>query len=269
MNQLKQFKTLDVEFSGLALMVSLNRPEVRNAMNLQMLEELFEVLEISNNNAAVRALVISGHGEHFCAGGDIKDMASAKQQAIQGDEQSFYRLNRRFGALIQAVNQTPIAVIAVLRGSVMGGGFGLACVSDYAIADQTARFGLPETSLGIPPAQIAPFVAARIGLKRARYLALFGRSLNAQQALEANLIHHLAEDEAGLKKLLFNALQDLKRCAPEANKATKQILLSTATTPLEQLLDQAAIAFNEAVSGEEGQEGTMAFIRKQKPSWAQ
>ena len=142
------------------LHITLNRPEARNAMSLAMVNELMDVFDWLENNAGgaeVRALVLRGADGHFCAGGDIKDMAGARQQAAEGDPEAFLRLNRRFGEMISTANRLPQVLITVLEGAVMGGGFGLACVSDVAIAAGDAKFGLPETGLGVIPAQIAPF----------------------------------------------------------------------------------------------------------------
>ena len=114
------------------LHITLNRPEARNAMSLAMVNELMDVFDWLENNAGgaeVRALVLRGADGHFCAGGDIKDMAGARQQAAEGDPEAFLRLNRRFGEMISTANRLPQVLITVLEGAVMGGGFGLACVS--------------------------------------------------------------------------------------------------------------------------------------------
>lgn len=144
MSSLPQCQTLLLELHGGVLHVTLNRPDSRNAMSLQMVSELREVLAAVRDDRAVRALVLSGAGGHFCAGGDIKDMANARAQSTE----AYRDLNRAFGALLEEAQHTPQVLITVLQGAVLGGGFGLACISDIAIADHQAQFGLPETSLG-------------------------------------------------------------------------------------------------------------------------
>ncbi|WP_458723966.1 enoyl-CoA hydratase/isomerase family protein [Pseudomonas brenneri] len=243
------------------LHITLNRPQSRNAMSLQMVSELRTVLADVARDEHVRALVISGAGGHFCAGGDVKDMSRASSREGLRD------LNRVFGALLQEVQALPQVVIVVLQGAVLGGGFGLACVSDIAIADHQAQFGLPETSLGVLPAQIAPFVVQRIGLTQARRLALTAARFDGVEAQRLGVVHFVEHDPQGLAQRLDEVLGQVLRCAPRANARTKALLLQSLDQPLELLLDQAADWFAEAVTGEEGIEGTRAFVEKRKARW--
>jgi len=159
-------------------------------------------------------------------------------------------------------------VITVLQGAVLGGGFGLACVSDIALADHQAQFGLPETSLGLLPAQIAPFVVQRIGLTQARRLALTAARFDGTQARRMGLVHFVEHDAQALAERLDEVLAHVLCCAPGANAATKKLLLASVGQPSDELLDQAAEWFSEAVTGAEGVEGTLAFVQKRKPGWA-
>lgn len=129
MSHLPECQTLLLELHGGVLHVTLNRPDSRNAMSLQMVSELRAVFAAVADERDIRALVLSGAGGHFCAGGDIKDMASAR---AQGGE-AYRELNRAFGALLEEAQHTPQVLISVLQGAVLGGGFGLACVSDVAM----------------------------------------------------------------------------------------------------------------------------------------
>jgi len=257
--------TLLLDHADGVLTITLNRPEVRNAMSLAMVEELRAVLRTSAADASIRALVLRGAGEHFCAGGDIKDMAGARARAQTEGENAYRQLNRAFGALLEEAQNAPQVVIAVLEGAVLGGGFGLACVSDIAIAHPSAKFGLPETSLGIIPAQIAPFVVKRIGLTHTRRLALTAARFDGEEALRLGLVHVC---DADVEQRLAQVLDQVRQCAPGANAATKALLLATEREPLNSLLDDAAGLFAAAVVGEEGVEGTMAFMQKRKPGWA-
>ena len=142
MADLPNCDTLLLSLEGGVLHVTLNRPESRNAMSLAMVSELRAVLESLRTDLSVRAIVLRGAGGHFCAGGDIKDMAGARAKG--GD--AYRSLNRAFGSLLEEAQHTPQVLIAVLEGAVLGGGFGLACVSDIAICHQDAKFGLPETT---------------------------------------------------------------------------------------------------------------------------
>lgn len=269
---LPETETLLLEQQDHALHITLNRPKARNAMSLKMVQELMAVFESVQNDTSIRAIVMRGAEGHFCAGGDIKDMANARMAAgskAEGDQDPFYALNREFGRMITFANQIPQVLIVVTEGAVLGGGFGLACISDVALSAADAQFGLPETGLGIPPAQIAPFVVTRIGLTQARRLALLGARFNGQEAKELGIVHEAHESKEELEAALATVLKQVKRCAPEANRTTKALILGVGKQPLEDLLDGAAESFSQAVQGPEGQEGTMAFVQKRLPKWAE
>jgi isohexenylglutaconyl-CoA hydratase len=265
MSDLPHCETLLLERAGGVLHVTLNRPDCRNAMSLAMVEELRAVLDSVRNAPAVRALVLRGSGGHFCAGGDIKDMASARATGAT----AYRTLNRAFGSLLEEAQAAPQTLVAVLEGAVLGGGFGLACVSDIAIAQANAQFGLPETSLGVIPAQIAPFVVQRIGLTQARRLALTAARFDGAEALRLGLVHYCETDETALEQRLSEVLGQIRQCAPGANAMTKALLLASEREALAPLLDRAAERFATAVTGAEGVEGTLAFVQKRKPKWAQ
>jgi isohexenylglutaconyl-CoA hydratase len=265
MPQLPACQTLLLSLDASVLHITLNRPDSRNAMSLAMVSELRAVLESLRNDLNVRAIVLRGAGGHFCAGGDIKDMAGAR--AAGGD--AYRSLNRAFGSLLEEAQSAPQVLIAVLEGAVLGGGFGLACVSDIAICQQDAKFGLPETTLGILPAQIAPFVVRRIGLTQTRRLALTAARFNGSEAERLGLVHFSESDSEAIDVRLHQVLSQVRQCAPQANAQTKALLLAAETEALGPLLDRAAEQFAAAVTGAEGVEGTMAFMQKRAPKWAQ
>ncbi|NHB59292.1 enoyl-CoA hydratase/isomerase family protein [Acinetobacter sp. 194] len=262
--------SIELEQSGSILKIWLNRPDSRNAMSLNMVKSIMNVFNAIADDSSIRGVVFRGRGNHFCAGGDIKDMAAIRAEAASlGSNKPYIDFNRQFGAMIELVDQAPQTVVAVLEGAVLGGGFGLACISDVAIAHQDAQFGLPETGLGILPAQIAPFVVKRVGLTQARRLALLGARFNGNKALQFGVIHEVAENENELEQLIETTLEQIKRAAPLASRATKALLhRASSSESLSNLLDDAAAQFADAVSSAEGMEGTMAFIQKRKPSWA-
>lgn len=263
------YQTIEVTRQDFTLTIILNRPQCRNAMNLQMVNELRQVFSQLNTDLSVRAVVLRGEGDHFCAGGDIKDMANAGTQSdATSDAKPFYELNRAFGHMIQQANHLPQVVICVLEGAVMGGGFGLACISDLALVLRQSYMSLPETSLGVIPAQIAPFVVQRIGLTQARRLALLGQRISAQEAVDLGIAHVLCETPEEIEQRLKLALSQVQNCAPHANATTKALLHKSATMDLDGLLDQAASDFANAVTSLEGTEGTLAFVQKRKPNWA-
>jgi isohexenylglutaconyl-CoA hydratase len=270
MSELPNTETLLLELVEGVLHVTLDRPDSRNAMNLAMVGELRAVLAAVHGDLSVRAIVLRGAGGHFCAGGDIRDMASARARSQgEGGADAYRALNRAFGSLLEQAQHTPQVLIAVLQGAVLGGGFGLACVSDIAIARQDARFGLPETTLGILPAQIAPFVVGRIGLTQTRRLALTAARFDGVEAERLGLVHFSEPDDEAIEARLQQVLSQVRQCAPQANAQTKALLLAAENEALGPLLDRAAEQFAAAVTGAEGVEGTLAFVQKRAPKWAQ
>ena len=268
---------LRVEPTRATLHIWLNRPASRNAMSLQMVAELRQVLEqaeaTKGQSDAVRAIVLRGEGGHFCAGADLKDMAAARMRAMQGSAQDggaedpIAEVNAAFGELCVAYARTPLAVVAVLEGTVMGGGFGLACVADVAIASETAKFRLPETSLGVVPAQIAPFLVERLGYSQAKRLAVTGGRLDAAAALRLGLVHSVVAT-ADVQRELDTVLADILACAPGALGATKALMAQARLRAPQDLVHEAAAVFSQAAQGPEGLEGMTAFIQKRKPQWA-
>lgn len=289
--------------AGAVLHITLNRPEARNAMSLQMVAELQQALAAAEATqevvattpapthtathgakptaAAVRVVVLRGAGGHFCAGADLKDMAAARMQSMQKIEAGAVRdvasgthasadpiaqVNAAFGHLCAAYANTPLAVVAVLEGTVMGGGFGLACVADVAIASDTANFRLPETSLGVVPAQIAPFLVERMGYSQAKRLAVTGGRLDATAALALGLVHEVTNTD-GLQSALDKVLTDILACAPGALATTKALMRRARFAPATDLVAEAAAIFSQAAQGAEGIEGMTAFIQKRKPNW--
>ncbi len=257
--------------TGAVLEITLNRPEVRNAMSLAMVGELRQALAQAESTAgserAIRVVVLRGAGGHFCAGGDLKDMAAARMRAMQGSESSadpVAEVNAEFGHLCAAFASTPLAVVAVLEGTVMGGGLGLACVADVAIATETARFRLPETSLGVVPAQIAPFLVERLGYSQAKRLAVTDGRLDASGALAIGLVHQQVQSSQ-VDSALQAVLADILACAPGALAATKALMAKARWNTPAALVEQAAAIFSRAVQSPEGQEGTSAFVQKRKP----
>jgi isohexenylglutaconyl-CoA hydratase len=262
-----------VEQVGAVLHITLNRPESRNAMSLQMVAELRQVLAAAEGRAgqsdAVRVVVLRGAAGHFCAGADLKDMAGARMRAMQGAPDGvdpIAQVNAEFGQLCVAYARTPLAVVAVLEGTVMGGGFGLACVADVAIASETANFRLPETSLGVVPAQIAPFLVERLGYSQAKRLAVTGGRLDANAALRLGLVHEVVSSDL-IVPALDKVLADILTCAPGALAATKALMDQARLREPQDLVQSAAAIFSQAAQGPEGLEGMTAFIQKRKPAW--
>lgn len=263
-------QTLELGRRGPHLHVTLNRPEARNALSEEMVNELLAVADAIADDRGVRTVALRGAGGTFCAGGDIKGFQAAfGAPPPAGAPDPVAAHNRRFGEFLMRMNALPQTIVAVIEGSVFGGGLGLVCVSDVAICHADARFALSETGLGIPPAQIAPFLVQRVGLTAARRLALTGTRFDGREAARLGLVHFACDEAAALEQQLDEVLALIGRCAPGANAATKAILHASAAQPSEAVLDDAAQAFAEALRGPEGREGVSAFLEKRPARWRQ
>lgn len=272
------YQTLLVRREAGVLHLTLNQPASRNAMSLLMVRELSSALAEAEASAggpdAIRIIVLRGADGHFCSGGDLKDMAAVRVQPKGDGPDPLIAVSAAFGELCAAYAATPLCTIAVLEGSVMGGGFGLACAVDIAIATETAVFRLPEVHRGIVPAQIAPFLLERLGYSQAKRLAVSGASVSAKEALSLGLIHQLIDSAAGvldpafIENALARVVHRVLQSAPGAIAATKALLARARfSSPSDQVAHAAAV-FAAAARGAEGAEGMTAFVQKRKPSWA-
>jgi isohexenylglutaconyl-CoA hydratase len=264
--------TLKLRRDGIALHITLNRPEVRNALSAEVVAELRWLAGALRNRTpladGVRAVVVRGAGGNFSAGGDVRGMNASRERA--GGAEDLRRLNREFGSLLLELRALPQVVIAAIEGPAMGGGMGLACVSDIAIATESAKLGTPEVTLGLVPAQIAPFLYERVGGALARRLMLTGGVLDARQALAAGLVHEVVPDAAALETRVGEVVGQITRCAPGAIERTKALLeeiVAGDRERAERVLDQAADAFVAAVN-DEAPEGIAAFLERRPPRWA-
>ncbi len=258
--------SIQTRTDGGILHITLNRPEARNAMSRAMVDALRAALsEAEADDSGVRVIVLRGAGGHFCAGGDIKDMAGARGAATP-EKDAVAELNAQFGHLARAYARTPIPVVAVVEGAVMGGGFGLACVADVVLASTTADFRLPETSLGLVPAQIAPFLIERLGYSEAKRLAVTGARLSADAALRIGLVHEVVEPSA-VQAALGKTLGDILRCAPHATATTKRLLHRLCEGVTEAQIEHAAAVFAASTRAPEAAEGMGAFLAKRAPGW--
>ncbi|MCX2972815.1 enoyl-CoA hydratase/isomerase family protein [Halieaceae bacterium IMCC8485] len=267
MTTLPQTKCLVLEQQGSVLTIWFNRPEAKNALSAEMVEEMEAVLDAVREDRSLRTLILRGKGGMFCAGGDIKGFKSGLQSGAP-DEEEIARGNRSFGNLMVKLNEQPQATIMLVEGAAIGGGLGLACVGDITIVTRDARFRLSETSLGIPPAQIAPFVTERVGLTQARRLMMTGARFKGSEAVDYGIGHILAEDANDMEAKCEGVLEQIRLCAPSANAATKQIVFETTRRTRSDALDFASQGFAKCMLSDEGKEGVSAFVEKRKPSWA-
>jgi methylglutaconyl-CoA hydratase len=243
--------------------VVLNRPEVHNAFDPEMVEELSENLRELDVNPGVRAVVLLGAGRNFCAGADIAHM---KQSATYSRRQNF-RVAQHAARMFYTLNGLGKPTIACVRGAARGGGVGLIAACDIAIAARDATFRLSEVKLGIIPAMISPYVIAAIGERMARRYMLSGEEFDAAEAFRIGLIHDIAEEE-DLNARVGRMLAHLHSSGPRAVAAIKALIPVSARVPLDDaIVDETARRIAALRATREAQEGLAAFLEKRKPSW--
>ena len=263
------YETLLVRRERSRLHVTLNRPEVKNALNPTLIGELRSVFAALRERRDIKVVILRGAGGTFCAGADLKNMEQSFQEAPKsGTKDPIALNNREYGTFLEMVNTTPQVVVAAVEGYAIAGGFGLLCVSDVAICTEDAGFAMSETAIGIVPAQIAPFVANRIGVPQTRHLALTASRFKGPEAYRLGIAHYLVKDSAELDDKLEAVLKQIDRCAPLANALTKAVVMKVGGEPLSSVLDFAADRFAEARRSPEAAEGLRAFAEKRPPKWA-
>ena len=271
MAELPTCQTLILEQRASRLYVTINRPEVRNALSDEVLKEFHLLFDAIEEDRSIRVIILRGSEGVFCAGGDIKAFKESVQTSLpeDGSADPVVTSNRLFGSFLLRLNALPQVVVGLIEGAAFGGGLGLVCVTDVAICMSNTKFALSETGLGIPPAQIAPFVVQRIGLTMTRNIALTGTRFSGKEACAMGLVHYLVDDIEAMGAQLNAVLTDIGRCAPGANAATKAILLQAESASLGDTLDEASKLFAQQLRSGEGQEGVKAFVEKRPTSWTE
>jgi len=252
---------------GAVARLVLNRPDRRNALTHAMMLELEEAFTRLRDDATCRVLVLRGAGGHFCAGGDLDAMADMPPKPPNGDADPMLPAYRQFGEALLALNQLPQATVAIVEGSAVGGGLGMACCSDVVVLHESARLGMPEPKWGFIPSQILPFVVRRVGEGAARDLAVTGRVIDAVEAQRLGIGRHFCANTAELNRVVRAVLDDILKLEPQALAAVKRLVLSAATEDDRTVLDDAARSLVGLLRQPQASEGIKAFKAKQAPPW--
>jgi methylglutaconyl-CoA hydratase len=242
--------------------ISLNRPEVHNAMNEEMIAELTDAFLSFNELKDIRAVVLTGNGKSFCAGADINYM---KRIATLGTNENVEDA-KKLALMFRSVYNCPIPTIALIFGSVFGGANGILSACDIVIAEENTTFAFTEVKLGIAPATIAPFVIKRIGEFGAKELMLTGKRFKAKEAKKWNLVNHVYNNEKE-ENPLDEILKQFESSAPEAVKETKKLIKEILGKDINEGIDYTSKLIAKLRASEEGQEGMAAFLEKRKPNW--
>lgn len=254
---------LDIDARGIAT-ATLNRPERGNAYNEDLLHALIDGMRRLRADPAVRALVIRGAGRHFQAGADLDWLA----QAAEYPPERAFQASLATTTAMQELNEFPRPTFAVVHGACFGGGCGLVCCADVALATPRAVFGLTEVRVGVAPTPISTHMVNAMGLRHTRRYALTGERFGAEEALRIGLVHEVLEEDR-LEARLTALLDETLLSAPGAVAITKDSFLGAAGLKL----DARAMAllahesWMQRASGE-GKEGLAAFREKRRPRWA-
>ena len=257
--------TLRVERDGPFARVTLARPEVRNAFNATVIEELrsaFEALGVEPPET-LRGVVLAGEGRTFSAGADVEWMRDAMKLGVEENERDAAAMQGMFAA----IDACPVPVIARVQGAALGGGMGLCAVSDIVIATADATFGFTETRLGIIPAVISTFVLPKIGESHARALFATGQRFDADRARAIGLVHEVVSDDAALDAAVEAVLEELRAAGPTAIRAAKALVRTIGELGPDAARERTPGLIARQRTSAEGQEGLTAFLEKRPPAW--
>lgn len=267
MTGLPETTDTELQLDGGWLTIWLNRPESANALSAGLVGELDAVLTAVADDRTVRGITLRGRGGVFCAGGDLKGFRDALR-AGDASAREIVETSARAGALFARVDTMPQVVVMLVEGAAVAGGLGLACTGDIIITAGDARFALTETRLGITPAQIAPYVIRRVGEPAARRLMLTGARFTAAEARSLGIADYVGANSGELEALEAGIRNDVKKCAPEANAVTKELIRAAGRLEPGAMQRLAAERFAQCLLSDEGREGIASFIEKRKPRWA-
>lgn len=248
--------------------LQLNRPELHNAFNLELIEEMTDCFKKLEVNDDVRLISLSGSGSSFSAGADLNWMKSMKDFSLEENMEDSHKMADMFLAMYDCSKP----LIAYCHGHVLGGGMGLLAVCDYVLCDAKTKFGFTETRLGLVPAVIAPYVINKIGESNARAYFISGAKFGADHALSMNLVHETVESDPisidnARKRMVSSFLKAAPGAAKMAKKFVKEVVKLNRKLHREDLIKYTVKTISERRISEEAQEGMDALLSKRSPKW--
>jgi len=257
------YEHLSVRREDAVATVALTRPDTRNSLNAELIEEIRRSMKELAEDDNARVVVLTGEGGYFCAGADIEYMRDTAEFSYEENLEDA----RNIAAMFGAVEECPKPVVARVEGAAIGGGIGLVAAADVSVAEEGTVFAFTEVRLGISPATIAPFVLRKIGYSRTRALFLTGERFDAEKAREIGLVHEVAAED-DLDGVVQEKIEGILKGGPEALAATKALLRELRDAePGEEATEIMARRIAQLRTGEEGQEGLGAFLEKREPAW--
>lgn len=262
MMKIRDFQTILPETDGDILTIWLNRPEVHNAFNEVMLQELSVLLAEVNGEAGIRVVLITGRGPSFSAGADLNWM----KRMIRYDYEENLANARLIAQVFHQMYTLRQPVIAAINGTVIGGGMGFVGAADIVVSSDQARFAFSEVRLGIIPACISTFLLRKVGEGVLKELFLTGRRFSAEEALQKQLVNQVVPHDRLLAFAREIAVK-LLRCGPQALASCKELFLRISDMPIAEANEYAARFLARLRTTDEAQEGMGAFLEKRKPGW--
>jgi len=255
--------TIERHPSGVATL-TMSRPEVFNAFDEAMITEMDAAFATLIEDGGVRVIVLAGAGKHFSAGADLQWMRRASKASFDWNVEDA----RRFAAMLARIDSCPKPTVARVQGAALGGGVGLACACDIAIASETASFSVSEAKFGILPAVIGPYLVNAVGKRQARRLALTTERIDAPQALTIGLVQRVVP-AIELDQAIDATVQQLCAGGPNAHREIKAYLAQLAVAPITPEVRELTAQTIARVRGtDEAREGFDAFLNKRPPNWA-
>lgn len=243
--------------------VTLNRPQVNNAYNGDLIAGLHEAMDVLGQQAGLRVVVLKGNGAHFQAGADL---AWINAQGKLGPEQNV-AASRATAHAVRRLNELPVPTVAMIQGGCFGGGTGIAAACDIVVAAENAIFAITEARWGLVAGIVFPQLIQAIGLRNVRRYALTCERINAECALQMGFVHEVCALEA-LEETAFAIVESLLKSAPQATANTKKLTLALADAVLEDTLFEELVEQHARTrQSEEAAEGTQSFMQKRAPTW--
>ena len=253
---------LNVDKRGVAT-VTINRPDKHNAFDENLIAELAATFDEVGANSSVRLMVLASEGKNFSAGADLDWMV----RMVDYDRDENIRDANALASMLHKLNYLPVPTIARVQGAAMGGGAGLVCCCDIAIASPRASFAFSEAKLGLIPATITPYVLQSIGAQAARRYFLTAERFDAKRAYDLGMVSEVV-DETELDNKINELVEIILINSAEAVKAAKQMIFDIEGKPVtEAIMQMTSESIADIRASEEGKEGLSAFLEKRKPDW--
>lgn len=258
------YRTLEIERRRSVAILWMNRPQVHNAFNAELIAELTAACRELDADAATRVVILAGRGKSFSAGADLSWMEAAGRAALEDNLEDA----RRLALMLRTLAELRKPTIARVHGAALGGGLGLAAACDICVAAPTAVFATSEVRLGLAPATISPYVIRAIGERQAYRYFLTAERISATRALEIGLVHEVTTLEQ-LDTRIEELTQALLQGGPQALAASKDLIRAVANRPVSDvLMEDAARRIAALRATPEAQDGLVAFLKKRRPSWS-